>query len=139
VLYQYFEELHFKRYHRRNITISITICVGRERKKIIKQTFWECGVNEKRNFYKKKKWNCERKLFYSRRLFFRCKKLQNFTTDLVPQLTIIAKLSIQIIFQNIITSTIVQYLHIICKKTWSKIHIIIEKSTKYLVNYTYNI
>jgi hypothetical protein len=40
VLYQYFEGLCYERYHRRNITISITILFvngERERKKIIKQ------------------------------------------------------------------------------------------------------
>jgi hypothetical protein len=41
VLYQYFERLYYERYHRRNITISITILFvrGEREKKIIKQTF----------------------------------------------------------------------------------------------------
>jgi hypothetical protein len=41
---------------RENVRITVLIVRGeREReKKIIKQTFWECVVNEKRNYYEKK-------------------------------------------------------------------------------------
>jgi hypothetical protein len=39
-------------------------CVGREREKKIKQTFWECVVKEKQNFYLKKIWIFERRLFH---------------------------------------------------------------------------
>jgi hypothetical protein len=41
VLYQYCEGIYYERYHRRNITISITILFvhGEREKKKIKQTF----------------------------------------------------------------------------------------------------
>jgi hypothetical protein len=49
-------DLLWKIDYKRNITISITILFvrGAREKKKIKQTFWECVVNDKRNFDFKK-------------------------------------------------------------------------------------
>jgi hypothetical protein len=66
LLYLYLEGLYYERYHRRNITIGITILFvcGKREKKNNKTDILKVRSKRKKKLLLKKIWICERRLFH---------------------------------------------------------------------------